>query len=355
MKKVIVLIVSFIFCAGNITAQNDYTPQRYIYLWDVTYSMCGFVGSDANGKEIIDSEKNIFDKVVDLLKKQISSKIDPNTIIIVCPFRGKEGLLEAFTCKATQEGIASISTKIDNFAKKIKAEKKRTNTDVISAIRQAKAVYIKPDADNFLVILTDGVQNEKLSNGRVTTTADLCKEIEAWEDLDENNIFAYLYYYMLTVDALDDKLKKTLDDTENVSGVNPGDAFKSSFTLRPAKKVSVNIKDNKTAILTFKVNEREPLPNDVKISVSTDDDAEEVLNLEDEIFTINNGQIEIPLKFRYSYEQLKEILPEKSFITLELELVDKDREDAIIRLASEDVKLELINKPEKTLTITIKH
>lgn len=356
MKKIILLVVSFVFCAEVITtAQNKYTPQRYVYLWDVTYSMCGYVGMDERGKEIIDSKKNIFDKVVDLLKKQINSKIDPNTIIVVCPFRGKEGLLDTFICKANKDEISLISTKIDDFAKKIKAEKKRTNTDVISAIRQAKADYIKSDADNFLVILTDGVQNEKLSNGYSTTMADLCEEIKAWEDLDEEGIFAYLYYYMLTVDAIDDNLKETLDETKNVSGVAPGEAFKSSFTLRPAKQVSVNIKDNKTAVLPFKVNERDPLPDNIKVCVSADDDAEDILNLEKSVFTITNNQIEIPLDFRYSYEDLKNKLPEKSTVTIDIELVDEDYSDAIIRLASDDFKLELINKLEKTLTVTIKH
>ena len=48
------------------------------------------------------------------------------------------------------------------------------------------------------------------------------------------------------------------------------------------------------------------------------------------------------------------MLPEKSTVVFEIELVDADRANAIIRLASDDFKLELINKPEKTLTITIK-
>ena len=352
--KNFLLIILFMFCVKVITAQNDYIPQRYIYLWDVTYSMCGYIGTDERGKMIIDQEKDIFDEVVDLLKKQINSKIDPNTIIVVCPFRGKEGLLETFTGNATKEGISLISMAIDDFAKKIKLEKKLTNTDVISAIRQAKANYIRPDADNFLVILTDGIQNERLSDGKPTTMKDLCKEIEAWEDLDENNIFAYLYYYMLTVNATDDKLKETLEETKNVSGVLPGEAFKPSFILQPAKKVVANIKDDKKISLAFKINERTPLPDDIEISVSAEGEVEKILDIDDEIFTIYNNQIEIPLKFYYSYEDLKDKLPEISTVTLEIELVDKDRSDAIVRLAADSFKLELINKPEKTLTITLK-
>lgn len=354
MKKIILLIVLSVFFVNGITAQNDYVPQRYIYLWDVTYSMCGFVGVDERGKEVINPEKDIFDKVVDLLKKQINSKMDPNTIIVVCPFRGKEGLLDAFTCKATKEEISVLDAKIDKFASKIKKEKKRTNTDVISAIRQAKTDFVKPDADNFLVVLTDGVQNERLSDGTLTTMADLCKEIEAWENLDSDNIFAYLYYYMLTVDATDDNLRRTLADTKNVSGVNPGEAFKSLFTLQPAKKISVNIKDDKTAVLTFKINERNPLPDDVRVIVSSNDDSEGVLSIENDEFVIVNNQIEIPLAFDYSYDQLKNMLPEKSLMAFDIKLVDEHRADAIIRLASDNFNMELINKPEKTLTISIK-
>ena len=159
---------------------------------------------------------------------------------------------------------------------------------------------------------------------------------------------------MLTVSATDDDLQETLEETKNVSGVYPGEAFKPSFTLQPAKKVSVNIKDNKTAILTFKINERDPLPGGVRVSVSAEDDAEDILDVDDEEFTLENNQIEIPLRFRYPYEELKNMLPEKSTVTFEIELVDADRADAIIRLTSDDFKLELINKPEKTLTITIK-
>ena len=354
MKRVILFVVLSMSYALTAFAQNNYTPQRYIYLWDVTYSMCGYVGTDDKGKEIIDPEKDIFDKVVDLLKKQIRSKIDPNTIIIVCPFRGKEGLLDTFTGKATKDDISMISEEIDEFAKKIKTERKRTNTDVISAIRQAKSLYIMPDADNFLVILTDGVQNEKLSDGRQTTIKDLCEEIDEWEDLDDDDIFAYLYYYMLTVSATDDDLQKTLEETKNVSGVYPGEAFKPSFLLQPAKKVSVNIKDSQTAVLTFKINERDPLPNDVRVSVSVEDDAKDILDIDDEKFTIVDNRIEIPLRFRCPYEELKNKLPEKSTVTVEIELEDEDRADAIIRLASDAFGLELINKPEKTLTITIK-
>lgn len=353
MKRIL-LIVSFVFCVLDMVAQSNYIPQRYIYLWDVTYSMCGFVGTDGGGKEIIDHKKDIFDKVVDLLKKQMNSKMDPNTIIIVCPFRGKEGLLDTFKCRATKEELSLISIKIDDFARKIKTEKKRTNTDVITAIRQAKANFIDSDADNFLVILTDGIQNERLSDGRLTTMADLCNEIKTWENLDEDNIFAYLYYYMLTVDATDYNLKKTLDDTKNVSGVNPGEAFKSLFTLQPAKKISANIKDDKSAILAFKVNERESLPSDVKVFVSVKDDEESVLDIKDEEFAIVNNQIEIPLNFRYPYEELKNKLPEKSMVTLDIKLIEEERHNAIIRLAAESTILELINKPEKTLTVRIK-
>ena len=78
------------------------------------------------------------------------------------------------------------------------------------------------------------------------------------------------------------------------------------------------------------------------------------MDIDDEEFILENNQIEIPLRFCYPYEKLKNMLPEKSTMMFEIELVDEDRADAIIRLASDDFKLELINKPEKSLTITIK-
>ncbi len=350
MKRIILSSIFLLICASALLAQVQYKPQKYVYLWDVTYSMCGFVKQDDNGKEIIDPEKDIFDKVVSLLKKQIASKMDPNTTVVVCPFRGKEGLLETFTCTATGEGVASIHKEIDDFAKKIKTEKRRTNTDVISAIRQAKDRHITSNADVFLVILTDGVQNEVL-NGNRTNIDDLCEEIKAWGRFAEDkDIFAY--YCMLTSDAMDQKLKDTIDNTDKIDPIGPDDAFKELFTLVPSRRVSANIKDNKTAVITFKTNNRTPLPDDVKVEISADDD-EGIIVIDDE-FAIKNNQVEIPLKFRYPYDELKNMLPELSTVTLEVELVEENRSDAIIRLAAESVQLELINKPEKTLTVTIK-
>jgi hypothetical protein len=160
---------------------------------------------------------------------------------------------------------------------------------------------------------------------------------------------AYALYVMLTKEAVDNQVVETIEETENIAVVTePGE--KQFIFLTPAELVKVNIKDDKNATIALTCNTSVSLPENIKVKITSNDS---ILTVNQEVI-VKNKQIVFNLKYTQPYETLKTLLAEKTAVPLKLELTNEDELKAIVQLTSENVTLELINKPEKTLKIRIK-
>ena len=303
-------------------------PQRRIYLWDVTLSMKGYGGAP-----------NIYDNVVDFLKREINSITDENIEIIVLPFQTK--ILEEWVVYATESGKKDIISKITNYN-----NNDVTNTDIVTPFKETWQKYIRDDKRNLLFLLTDGKQ----SGGN----HDLLNLIRNWGENAKIND-DYGYYVILTVNAKDPEIEDTINNTSGIGIITGDDWGKLGWIeLYPEKIVKFNIKDDKekpvNIPLIYKKNI--DLPENIKVEVSCDNP----LLTFSETAVIKNNAISFNLK--YDYQLLKDTLPEKEQIDLHIELINSDdvqkTTGKIILLIPNDIKLELINKPEKTLKIHVK-
>ena len=325
MKKTLIFLMLLCICLESFSQSK---PQRRIYLWDVTLSMKGFGGAP-----------NIYDSVVDFIKREINSITDENTEIVVLPFQTR--VLEQWVVYATESGKKEIINKITSYY-----NNNVTSTDIVTPMKETQQKYITKDKRNLLFLLTDGKQ----SGGN----NELLSIIRNWGEYAKiNNDHAV--YVMLTDSAIVDEIKEVIEITPGIETIT-GDDWKRLdwIDLYPEEIVKFNIKDDKekpvNIPLIYKKNI--DLPENIKVEVSCDNP---LLTFR-ETAVIKNNAISFNLKF--DYQTLKDSLPEKEQIDLHIELINSDQVQKttgkIILLIPNDIKLELINKPEKTLKIHVK-
>ena len=325
----------FLFCAIylssiDVVAQsNRFKNERRIYLWDVTLSMKGYEGRTPD----------IYDKVITALEKDINTIIDEQTEIWVLPFQTR--ILDKWNVRATDAGKKEIISKI-----KIFNDTNVTNTNITVPMTEVMNTLIKPDKRNVLILLTDGEQNDK--RYPLETLLDV---IRKWCDFAEKND-AYAFYVMLTQFAKNDKLIEAID---GACRMYKGEGTDFNFVeLLPQDNLKYNIKDDagKELIINVDCKKKTTIPDDLKVHCYCNSNPYVEI---DQSVTIKNGQIELDLKQKQSYDSLKHALPQDTNekITLYFE-VDNKELYPLVSLLNEDCILELINKPEKILKIYVK-
>ena len=330
MRKWIILLI--LLCTVDRVGMSCFAQNildRRIYLWDVTLSMKG-----KGAKET----PNIYNDVVDFLVRDINSLTDMSTEIVVLPFQTT--VLETWRAKATEEGKKAIVAQIKGYKNDV-----MTNTNIVGPIEYVKNKHIDDNRRNMLILLTDGQQSQQFGGND-----KLLESIRGWQEYAQMND-AYLVYVMLTKEAVNDGIKYEADRQERVCIVTPPMGMEF-VELNPAVS-SFNIKDDRTINIVFTSNKNIAIPENLKISVRTIE--ESPLEI-DAVSEICNGRIEITPK--YDYETLKTQLPEQSQIKLVLNAVNSDEikksTGKIVLLSPSSVKMNLINKREKTLTIKMK-
>jgi hypothetical protein len=326
MKRYILVFIIMAFCFEGLVAQSK--SQRRIYLWDVTLSMKGYQGRTPD----------IYGSVVDFLKREIDSLRDESTEIVVLPFQ--ESILERWSVRATEDGKKEIIGKIVQYKNEIP-----TNTNIVRPIREVQSQYIKADKHNLLFLLTDGKQTGGNS--------DLLALIRDWEEYAKIND-AYALYVMLTEDAMDPEVITEIEKNGSMDVVTkPGNV--DFIDLEPARLVKFNIKDDhgKPVVVSLSCKKSIALPEGVKVRVKSDNRSTLHINETTEI-----KHLTCSFSLDYNYQDLKNSLPENTYIPLKLELLNqqevKEKTGKIVLLNPTDIGLELINKPEKTLKIRVR-
>lgn len=332
MRKIPLIILFVFILITQSIAQNK--SERRIYLWDVTLSMKGFKGNTSN----------IYNDVVSFLEKEINSITDESTEIIVLPFTVE--ILDRKEVKATIQGKSELIKWIKSFN-----NEEETYTNICVPFIEVKEKYIQKDKRNILFLLTDGAHNDKNSK---YTKADLLRLLEEWCDFSRNND-AYALYVMLTKEAVDEEIIEVCKKCERL-GVTEGHGF-NVLDLQPSELIKFNIKDDegKPAQITVTCKKDVPLPENIIVKVTAEEN--QFIEIEQSV-EIKNGKIAFDVKYKQPYSTLKTLFEENEKLPIHLELINSDEikqsTGNLVLLTQNDIELELINKPEKTLRIHVK-
>ncbi len=329
-----VLFIVSLFCSNTqLSAQsNIMKAERRVYLWDVTLSMKGYQ----------DKTPDIYSEVVNALVSDIETIKVEDTEIIVIPFQ--ESVLDVWSVKATNAGREKIINQIRSYKNEAV-----TNTDIASPLKYVMDNEIEKDKRNILILLTDGVQKRGQE-------AELYAQISRWRAFAERND-AYAFYVMLTKFAQNDDLVNHINKTcrfEMVPPPAPGEPINIKFIdLLPQERISYNIKDGGDKLrISIDCKKDISMPDDLEIEITSQQNPYITINDDSEI---ENGRVEITIKLNQSAEDLKATLPVTESERIRLLLSVKDAEKyPLVKLLRDNVTLELINKPEKTLKVYVK-
>lgn len=311
----------------------QFKDEKRIYLWDVTLSMKGYQ----------DKTPNIYDKVVQALKKDINSIIDEQTEVIVLPFQTK--VLDRWSVKATREGKRELIANIENFE-----NNEVTNTNITLPMKEVMNTLVDPGKRNVLILLTDGEQNAKGYPLDV-----LLELIRKWCAFAERND-AHAFYVMLTSFAVNDQLVRVIDETCRINKIitDPNDINLNFVELLPQENLKFNIKDDVGKKIRLKIDckKKVTIPKDVRLHIYCNNNPHVAI---DQVASVINGVLEFEVKLKQAYEDMKNALPqdmnERVIVHIEIEEAAKY---PLLQLMRENVGLELINKPEKTLKVYVK-
>ena len=327
MKNTFLFLFALLF---SLQSNAQIKSNRRIYLWDVTLSMHGYQGKTPD----------IYDNIVKFLDKEINSISDESTEIVVCPFQ--ESILDTWKANATLIGKQTIIGKIKAYN-----NKNVTGTNIVVPIQFAQNNLIKPDKHNLLVLLTDGKQSGE--------NYSLLKLISEWNEYaDINDAFAL--YVMLTNQAIDQSIINTINKTGNIEVVTePGQG--EMIDLEPSNPIRINLKDNiendKTASISFNFKKGVTLPININIQVNSEN---QYLSINEKT-TLEDGKILFTIKYKNDYSTLKSQLPEITNLPLKISITNQEelkKAGKIVYLTKENISLEMINKPEKILKISLK-
>lgn len=334
-KHIILFILSFILIQ-NISAQNHrFTKERRIYLWDVTLSMKGYQGKTPD----------IWDKVVKSLCDNIDYIINEDTEIIVLPYQ--ERVLERWIYTASDKNKEELKNKIKHYNNETV-----TNTNNYTPFKDVIDTYLSNNDEvrNVIFLLTDGLHNVK--NPSVEQFHNF---ISNWCEVAlAKNAFAF--YITLTEFAQDKKLSEIISHTCRITEI-PYDGTINFIELDPSTKpIKYNIKDDrdKNSIVNFTLNTHLDIPSDIKIKLEAENNPYFTI---DQMSVVTNNELHFKINLKKSYEELKKALPQDYNESFTIKLsIDKETSNKypLVQLLGEHINLELINKPERTLKITVK-
>lgn len=179
MKKYLFLL--FLLISSVSFAQRQ---RNYIYVLDCTKSMSGYKGAP-----------NIWKSTKDYLNSDIVRQT-PETSIHVIPFQGKN--LPSYDFMASEFNWGDMEKTLDSYMNNV------TGTNICDAWDMSTR-YIDGNKDNYIYLLTDGVDNVKGSAALARKLSDFCGKYK--------NTRAF--YVVLTRNAIDPRIRGVVDVCSN--------------------------------------------------------------------------------------------------------------------------------------------
>lgn len=297
--KTILFFLSLIMSL-SVVAQRE---RNYIYLLDCTKSMTGHKGSP-----------NIWTSTKNYLYNELQ-KHTPGTTLHVVPFQ--EVVLPAYSFDATNLNWKKIEKDLDQHVLKI------TNTNICDAWDAIKK-YIDKHKDNYVILLTDGVDN-------VYGMAAVAKKLSDWCGTIPNT---YAFYVQLTQAAIDPSVAKIINicDNEFVVDASKGIPVFGGFDkglIIYANTLNLN-KVHKIGFSSVGKYTAKAICTDPYFDVKVIGDK------------IEGGIVPVQIVAKQSVAQINAALPQTYFFTF-------DVQSSEVNVINPTIKVQMTNKPERSL------
>lgn len=325
----------FALIAG--TARGDsYKDIRMTYLWDVTLSMKGYNGSP-----------NIYDKVVTAMIKDIESITNERTEIVVVPFQNSK-YCDVWKEFATPQGKANLKSKIKAYK-----NDNITNTNISAPLQYAIDEIFTTDKIDIMKLMTDGVDN--VDPNKLKHILDNWCQIAKSKDV-------YGYYILLTDAAKENgdliiKLKEicnfeTVDLSDgDMSGIGDIRQLNVSATKGIGLVISVRDEYGEPRSVKFSSYGGDVQPG-YQVHFKTEDNP--YIEIDEVVTMDENYSFEVHPKFKRSKSDMMAMSWESyNDITLQMAPVSTDGPHKNTRLLDESTRVQLINKPEKTVSFYV--
>ena len=284
-----------LFACVHVHAQRE---RNYIYLFDCTQSMI--------------EQEDIWQQTKDWLRDDIR-QLESGQITVV-PFQGKA--YEPIVFDRESYDAEKVEKTFDEYIKN------RTNTSICGAWDEGLN-FIDPHKDNYLFVLTDGVDN-------VEGKEAVCERIRRWCGQYKNS---RVFYVMLTKAAKDPKLIEAIEQCNTVFLIDGQGKHLPPFGAFTQDEVVFNTREYLPVTICFSGN------GHYKARVVGEDPLFETM-----VSDIENGRATLTIKPRIPQEELLTRLEGKDDYCYNVKL-----EGEGVNILNGDLRIRVINKPERKL------
>ena len=371
MRKPI-LSVLFIFAfVSSGYAQQVRKSEHWIFVWDVTLSMYGYNNEketkplfpdasdylDSYRKDFVDKKNlkdmqggiyidkyDIYDKMTKVLTERIM-KIEDDELgkISLIPFNNK--VLDIYTVKATDKGKSDICSYINRY-KNLQLTRTNIETPLASAMKLAEK---SRECRTIIMLLTDGDHNMKQPSKQ-----DFYNTLDNFCSFSEPND-AYLFYVMLTDFALerDPGMLPYLKACNRIKVIPPDEDLRLPVNVRFNGSMLYNLQDdgeNAEFDLTVEVGGK--LPENYSLRTTCEDNAYLMVDTTAQKPIDGKLRVAVGLKEGVTLRDVEQAFPRTGSKKLNIH-IEPVEDDPYVVLMNEDCKLEVVNTPERKMTIRI--
>ena len=303
-SKIFILLAMILVASQFAFAQRE---RNYIYLLDCTKSMSGYNGAP-----------NIWAPTKNYLKTDIErQKKVKGTTVHVVPFQGS--CLNVHSFLAEDFNWKSLEKELDGYQENI------TRTNICDAWDEGQK-YINKNKDNYIILLTDGLDNCK-------GTAALAQKLEQFCGKYRHT---QAFYVVLTKNAINPQIKEVVDRCPDAwivdasKKINPFGGFDKNITIHANTR---NLdKAHKLLFSTVGEFSASSECNDPCFSVSIEEGK------------IKDGSMSVKIAAKQSMQYIQANLPNPYKFTFDVKAKD-------VQIINPTITVEMTNDPERELEI----
>ena len=364
MKNKLLILFSIFVLTPKLVRAQEAPQHRVVYLWDVTNSMHGGYKGGKTSKTVEVAKKpmevrqynhkyDIYDEVVKVLILSIRQQ-SPESEIIVVPFNDKVLRKHIWKAMGTSEGKAFLEKNISEFY-----NNEETYTNIYAAFDYAKENLFFPKAKYWsdMFVLTDGGHTDQ--KPPIPSLDNFHRMLREWCDFaTPNNVKGY--YYLLTdyVYKEDPELKKILEESDCITpftGIPQGGFTPptNQFTIKGDQLINIKDQYNQPIRLNVALNNvNHPIQGVEQVRIHAAPNPYLTL---DEIVSIDGSAVvEVTPHYSSPLVELQRTMPSENNVAVTLFFEQIKNEKSTNELMNNSCELRYVNKPQKTLSITVK-
>lgn len=341
MKRAL-LIFTTLFVSAMVFAQSGNVKDvRQTYLWDVTLSMQG----KAPGSP------DIWEQVKEAIITDIQQISDDRTEIVVIPFQHKA--LDEWREFATVAGKAKLIGKIKAYRIPLHnfGGKMTTMTCLYEPLDYVEKNVLNADKVDILKLMTDGIPDEH--------QAEYEALLGRWCQIAQQKD-AYGFYIMLTDQAAEgkavlEKINPCHFDAVDVAEL--GGANVSLLMLTAQQTIAFSVRENYGEELTIKFahNGSGSFLQGYKVHVYSYENS--YIQVDQVVELREDYTVTVKVQYLMSQQEMMDTLPrdenEKAFLQAEPAEGMDELPYLMTRILESPTAVEMINKPEKTVTFHV--